>query len=140
MRVICLMSENELNATRFANSENATKILAEYIDGTDTKDIEMISTALVELQDQRETPMVPRWFSWFTIAGAVAIVTAAGPAFFKTGPFAYHGLLAFYMPVLVWGVYLNGNAVFMWLELSREQAARSTRVGASVSGAALASR
>ncbi|WP_420467718.1 hypothetical protein [Panacagrimonas sp.] len=102
--------------------------------------IEMISTALVELQDQRETPMVPRWFSWFTIAGAVAIVTAAGPAFFKTGPFAYHGLLAFYMPVLVWGVYLNGNAVFMWLELSREQAARSTRVGASVSGAALASR
>ena len=46
MRVIFLMSENELNATRFANSENATKILAEYIDGTDTKDIEMISTAV----------------------------------------------------------------------------------------------
>lgn len=91
--------------------------------------IEMISTAVVELQDTRDTPMVPRWFSWFTIAGGVAIVTAAGPAFFKSGPFAYHGLLAFYMPVVVWGVYLNGNAWFMWQELGREAAgARSPAV------------
>jgi hypothetical protein len=82
--------------------------------------IEMISTAVVELQDLRETPMVPSWFSWFTIAGGVAIVTAAGPAFFKSGPFAYHGLLAFYMPVIVWGIYLNANAWFMWQELNRE--------------------
>ena len=86
--------------------------------------IEMISTALVELQDKRDVPMAPRWFSWFTIAGAVAIVTAAGPAFFKTGPFAYHGLLAFYMPVVVWGAYLNLNAWFMYQELSREEAAQ----------------
>lgn len=87
--------------------------------------IEMIATAVVELQDQRETPMVPRWFSWFTIAGGVAIVTAAGPAFFKSGPFAYHGLLAFYMPVVVWGAYLNLNAWFMYQELNREEAAQA---------------
>ncbi|SEP87461.1 hypothetical protein SAMN04488038_10265 [Solimonas aquatica] len=82
--------------------------------------IEMLATAVVELQDHREQPMVPRWFSWFTVAGGVAIVTAAGPAFFKSGPFAYHGLLAFYMPVLVWGIYLNGTAWFMYRELERE--------------------
>jgi hypothetical protein len=82
--------------------------------------IEMLATAIVELQDRRETPMVPRWFTWFTIAGAVAILTAAGPAFFKHGPFAYHGLLAFYMPVAVWGIYLNLTAWYMYQELNRE--------------------
>ncbi|MES2682005.1 MAG: hypothetical protein V4650_00660 [Pseudomonadota bacterium] len=85
--------------------------------------IEMLSTAMVELQDERPTPMVPRWFTWFTIAGGVAIITAAGPAFFKKGPFAYHGLLAFYMPVVVWGIYLNLTAWYMYRELDREAAA-----------------
>ena len=85
--------------------------------------IEMLATAFVELQDDREQPMVPRWLSWFTIAGAVGIVSAAGPAFLKSGPFAYHGLLAFYMPVAVWGVYLNVTAWYMWQELVREEQA-----------------
>lgn len=96
--------------------------------------IEMVATAIVELNDTREIPMVPRWFSWLTIAGAVGIVTAAGPAFFKSGPFAYHGLLAFYMPVAVWGVYLNVNAWFMYQELLREEA-RQKAVPASMAAA-----
>ena len=33
------------------------------------------------------------------------------------------GLLAFYMPVVVWGAYLNLNAWFMYQELNREEAA-----------------
>jgi hypothetical protein len=90
--------------------------------------IEMLATAFVELQDDREQPMVPRWFSWFTIAGAVGIVSAAGPAFLKSGPFAYHGLLAFYMPVAVWGVYLNVTAWYMYDELVREE--KTPRVAA----------
>jgi hypothetical protein len=88
--------------------------------------IEMIASALVELQDRRAQPMVPRWFTWFTIAGAVGILTAAGPAFFKSGPFAYHGLLAFYMPMAVWGIYLNVTAWYMYKELQREEAAEGT--------------
>jgi hypothetical protein len=63
--------------------------------------------------------MIPRWFTWLTLAGALAIFTAAGPAFFKSGPFAYHGLLAFYMPVVVWGSYLSITTWFMIKELGR---------------------
>ena len=75
----------------------------------------------VELLDKRPTPMIPRWLTWMTLAGAATLVTAAGPAFFKSGPFAYHGLLAFYMPMAIWGAYLNLTAWYMYKELDRER-------------------
>tara|TARA_R110000787_G_scaffold25236_10_gene70991 strand:- start:3748 stop:4464 length:717 start_codon:yes stop_codon:yes gene_type:complete len=87
--------------------------------------LEMIAAGVAELMDERETPMVPRWFTWFTFAGAFAEVTAMGPAFFKSGPFAYNGLFGFYMPMIIWGIYLNGTAYFMYRELNREAAGKA---------------
>jgi hypothetical protein len=69
--------------------------------------------------DARAEPMVPRWFTWLTIAGGVTLFFAAGPAFFKSGPFAYHGLLAFYLPVVIWGGYIVLTTWFMFKELAR---------------------
>ena len=60
--------------------------------------IEMFATAAVELMDHRPEPMVPRWLTWLTIAGALTVFFAAGRAFFKSGPFAYvHSLATWYM-------------------------------------------
>lgn len=80
---------------------------------------EMVATAVVELMDKRAQPMIPRWFTWLTFAGAASLLTAAGPAFFKSGPFAYHGFLGFYLPMFVWGTYLIGTTWFMLKELDR---------------------
>jgi hypothetical protein len=84
--------------------------------------VEMVATGIVELMDHRDRPMVPRWFSWLTFAGALSLIGAAGPAFFRSGPFAYHGLLAFYLPVVVWAAYLVLTTWFMYRELQREAA------------------
>jgi len=81
--------------------------------------IEMFATAAVELMDHRPEPMVARWLTWLTIAGAVTVFVAAGPAFFKSGPFAYHGLLAFYVPVVIWGAYMVLTTWYMLKELKR---------------------
>jgi len=81
--------------------------------------IEMFASAAVELQDGRAEPMIPRWLTWLTLAGGVTIFFAAGPAFFKSGPFAYHGLLAFYLPVAIWGCYLAVTSWYMMKELDR---------------------
>jgi hypothetical protein len=59
---------------------------------------------------------VPRWFSRLTLLGA------AGPAFFHLGPFTEHGLLAFYPPMVIWGLYLILTARYMYQALNREQA------------------
>jgi hypothetical protein len=58
--------------------------------------------------------------------GAVTVFFAAGPAFFKSGPFAYHGLLAFYIPVVIWGVYITLTTWYMLKELARSSSTRST--------------
>jgi hypothetical protein len=81
--------------------------------------IEMVATAVVELMDHRPEPMVPRWLTWLTVAGSCTLFFAAGPAFFKSGPFAYHGLLAFYLPVVIWGAYLALTTWYMLKELGR---------------------
>lgn len=81
--------------------------------------LEMFATAVVELLDHRPEPMIPRWLTWLTIAGAFTVFFAAGPAFFKSGPFAYHGLLAFYVPVVIWGGYITLTTWYMLKELKR---------------------
>jgi hypothetical protein len=81
--------------------------------------IEMIATGVVELMDDSPDPMVPRWLTWLTFAGAATLLFAAGPAFFKSGPFAYHGLLAFYLPVVIWGGYIALTTWYMLTELKR---------------------
>ena len=42
--------------------------------------IEMIATAIVELMDKREQPMIPRWFTWVTLAGAASLAAAGASA------------------------------------------------------------
>jgi hypothetical protein len=79
----------------------------------------MVATGVVELMDHRAEPMVPRWLTWLTFAGAATLIFAAGPAFFKSGPFAYHGLLAFYLPVVIWGAYIAVTTWYMLKELKR---------------------
>ena len=92
--------------------------------------IEMFATAVVELMDHRPEPMVPRWLTWLTIAGGATLIFAAGPAFFKSGPFAYHGLLAFYLPVVIWGAYITLTTWYMLRELksARDEALAETAV------------
>jgi hypothetical protein len=82
--------------------------------------LEMIASGIVELQDDSDMPMIPRWLTWFTFLGALTLLTAMGPAFFKSGPFAYHGLLGFYLPMTIWGIYLNLTAWYMYKALDRE--------------------
>lgn len=82
--------------------------------------VEMLASAIVELKDKSPTPMIPRWLTWLTFAGAASLLTAMGPAFFKSGPFAYHGLLGFYLPMTVWGIYLLLTSWYMLKALDRE--------------------
>jgi hypothetical protein len=75
--------------------------------------LQMVATALVTLGERSDTPMVPRGVSWASLAGAVLLVFAGGPAFTHSGPFAYHGALAFYLPMVIWGLWLDTHAWFM---------------------------
>jgi hypothetical protein len=80
--------------------------------------LQMIATALVALSDKRTVPMIPHGVSRASIIGALLLVCAGGPAFFQSGALAYHGWAAFYMPVVIWIVWLNLHAWHMSVELT----------------------
>ena len=69
------------------------------------------------------------------IAGAMTVFFAAGPAFFKSGPFAYHRLLAFYVPVVIWGAYIVLTTWYMLKELVRAPEPTPIPAAASTSDA-----
>jgi hypothetical protein len=85
--------------------------------------IQMLATARITLLDPGN--VFPKWLSWASIAGAVALVTAGGPAFTHSGTFAFHGFLGFYLPVIIWGTWMDAHAFFMRLDVRRRMARRT---------------
>lgn len=63
--------------------------------------------------DQRETPLFPRWTAYLSLWNAVLLVPGGLMAFFKVGPFAWNGVMAFYIPLFVFFVWLVGMTVAM---------------------------
>lgn len=60
-------------------------------------------------RSEAPAPLFPKWLSIASVFGAVLLAAAAGgPAFFKSGPFAYHGWPAFYMQMVIWALWLVG--------------------------------
>jgi hypothetical protein len=91
--------------------------------------MQMLCTAVVALKDRRPDPMFPRWLSWASVAGAVLLFTAGGPAFTHTGPFAFDGSLGYYLPVVIWAAWLDGHAFFMRRAVRRAQRELDDRRG-----------
>ena len=83
--------------------------------------VEMVASALVTIQDKRERPLVPRWVSIASLVGAGLLFTAGGPAFAKHGIFSYQGALGYYVPFIIWALWLNGHAVYMRRSVRHQQ-------------------
>ena len=67
---------------------------------------QMLAIALGILQDKGPTPVFPRWAAYFNVWVAVLFIPGGFAYFFRTGPFAWDGLLAF---------WLAASAFFAWL-------------------------
>lgn len=70
------------------------------------------------LQDTRVDPGFPRWAAYLSFWTALLLVPSGLIPFFKTGPFAWTGLLAFYVVV---------TAFFVWLVAMTTQALKSLK-------------
>ena len=63
---------------------------------------------------------------WFTVdhrdgvlLGCSIFLLSSGPAFTHSGTFAFHGFLGFYLPVIIWGAWMDAHAFFMRLDVRR---------------------
>ena len=60
------------------------------------------------------TSAYPRWLGFFNIWIAVGMATSSVIPFFKSGPFAWNGLVGFWIPATVFGLWM---AVMWWMTL-----------------------
>jgi hypothetical protein len=81
-----------------------------------------IAIALAAFKDPERAPF-PRWSGYLCLWLAVQISAGALIAFFKTGPFAYNGLFALYLPVALFFVWVVAMTFVMLRNLSGEHQA-----------------
>jgi len=67
--------------------------------------VQVFSMAAATFTDRRENPVFPRWFGYLNIWVGVLLVPANMIIFFKTGPFAWTGVIGFWMPAAVFGLW-----------------------------------
>ena len=72
-------------------------------------------TGIVILQDKRERPIFPRWAGYANLWVALLSLPSTGLYFLKTGPFAWNGVLSFWLA----GGAFFGWAIFMTVVLIR---------------------
>lgn len=64
----------------------------------------------------------PRWFGYFTIWVGVMLEAGALAFNFRTGPFAWDGLLVFWLPILLFSLWTGIMSYLLLTRLSRQRA------------------
>lgn len=79
-----------------------------------------VAIALGILLDKSAQPIFPRWIAYANLWAALLYVPGGLILYFKTGPFAWDGLIALYLPFV---------AFFVWINLMAWATIRSIRAG-----------
>lgn len=78
--------------------------------------------ALAIFRDYNAVPTFPRWVAYYNILAALGMAPASLMGFFKTGPFAYDGILAFWLVAIDFFVWMLVMSVVMLRVISRDAA------------------
>ena len=70
-----------------------------------------VGIALGILGDKRAQPVFPRWLAYLNLWAALLFVPAGLAFIFKTGPFAWNGLISFWVPAVVFFSWIVAMAV-----------------------------
>ena len=81
--------------------------------------LQMVAAALAGLGDKSEVPLFPRWVCFLTIWCGLSFIPASFTGVLKTGPFAWNGILSFYIPYAAWLVWFAVASVYMIKEVRR---------------------
>ena len=75
--------------------------------------LQAVAWGVAILSDRRDAPPFPRWLGYFNFWAAFSFLPAFLLLFFKTGPFAWNGLLSFWLPASLFGGWFLVAAVML---------------------------
>ncbi len=82
-----------------------------FVGVVSTAVMQCLAVAVVILGDKRNPPLFPRWVGWFNVWAALTFGFGGLVALFKRGPLAWNGVLAFWIPLSVFGAWFG---VMIW--------------------------
>lgn len=68
--------------------------------------VQYISAGVAILTDKREQTLFPSWLAWLGFAATFSFVSVLMIPFLTTGPFAWHGIISFWVVFTIFFVYL----------------------------------
>lgn len=83
-----------------------------FLNPVSTIFVQGLAIAVVIFQDKRSEPVFPRWAAYFNVWSVLVFLPGALLVFFKSGPFAWNGLLAWWIPL---GVFTIWMLTMSWL-------------------------
>jgi hypothetical protein len=84
-----------------------------YVGIVGTAMAQMAIIAIVVLHDQRADPLLPRWSAYLCLWAALGVAGGSCVVFFKTGPLAWNGVLAWYLLCVSFFVWMVSMTVLM---------------------------
>ena len=88
--------------------------------------VQMCAVAIVGLCDKRPNPTFPKWCCWLSIFCGWTFAPASLTFYFKSGPFAWNGVLSYYIPYAAWLVWALVLSYYMIKDVYRRRAALAT--------------
>lgn len=82
--------------------------------------VQNIVTGIVILGDRRAQPVLPRWLGYMNMWTGVLLLPGLAVGLFKVGPFAWNGVLAFWVPAVVFAIWFNLMIVAMLGAIRRD--------------------
>jgi hypothetical protein len=103
-----------------------------FVGLTSTAVLQTFALGTSILLDRHAIPVFPRWAGYLNVFAGIMFMPGSLCVFFKTGPFAYDGIFAWYLPVAFFAiVWMPVNSV-----LCLQAIARQEREHRSISGVA----
>jgi len=81
--------------------------------------VQLICIGWAILIDKKPTPTLPRWLGYLNLWVSVLIIPAGIVLFFKTGPFAWNGIIGFFCPLTAFAIWFTSMAIMMQKSLNR---------------------
>jgi hypothetical protein len=82
---------------------------------------QIFAVSWVFLHDTREKPLVPSWVCWWGFVTCAAFFPVSLVPFFKTGPFAFHGMFNFWIAFFTWYIWVSSVSICVIKAITRLQ-------------------
>ena len=81
----------------------------------------MVIIAIAIFRDVNQKQTFPRWVAYYNLYAAIGMAPASLMGLFKTGPFAYNGILAFWVVAVDFFVWMVVMSIVMMKRIARDE-------------------